>query len=104
MDRPNSRTGTHVRVAAAIATACAVLGATAVASRAADSAYPFPPGEHAVLAKQVCASCHDASLVIDRRYDRESARKLYRLFVGDPDSPQGRNIVEYLATALGEDK
>ncbi len=70
---------------------------------AAENIAPFPPGKNAALVKQVCTSCHSAMLVVDRRYDVEGAKKRYRLFVGNPDSEQGRLVVEYLSTVLGED-
>mgnify|MGYP003352399020 CR=1 FL=1 len=73
-----------------------------VATDAADSHEPFPAGPNALLAKQVCSACHPAALVIDRRYDEAEAKKFYRLMVGDPESEQGRLIVRYLTTALGE--
>jgi hypothetical protein len=56
----------------------------------------------AALVKQVCTSCHGANFVVDRRYDAASATKVYRLFVGDPVSEQGKLVVEYLTTVLGE--
>lgn len=67
-----------------------------------SASYPFPPGKDAILVKQVCASCHPANLVLDRRFDEADAKKFYRLYVGNPDTDQGRRIVEYLTTVLGE--
>ena len=68
-----------------------------------DRLYPFPPGEHAALTRQTCSACHDGSLVANRRYDAESARRYFRLMVGDPDSELGRKVIAYLTTVLGED-
>jgi len=41
-------------------------------------------------------------LVVERGYDVEGARKRYRFFVGNPDSQEGKLVVEYLGTVLGE--
>ena len=69
---------------------------------AAESAEPFPPGKDALLVKQVCSSCHPANLVLDQRFTEAEAKKFYRLYVGNPDTDQGRRIIEYLTTVLGE--
>lgn len=92
--RAFSRVSVPVAIAAVIATSAAV---------AAENIAPFPPGKNAALVKQVCTSCHSAMLVVERRYDVEGARKRYRLFVGNPDSEEGKLVVEYLSTVLGED-
>ncbi|HYB22001.1 MAG TPA: hypothetical protein VEH09_13780 [Thermodesulfobacteriota bacterium] len=66
-----------------------------------EEAPPFPPGKNAKLVKQVCAPCHSAEIVYLRVYDENSARKYYENMVGDPDSDQGRKVIEYLTTVLG---
>jgi hypothetical protein len=80
-----------------------VLTVTLGATVAAEDIAPFPPGKNAALVKKVCTSCHSATLVVDRRYDVAGARKRYRLFVGNPDSEEGKLVVEYLSTVLGEE-
>jgi hypothetical protein len=87
-----------VAVPAVLAAAVAVTAAVA-----AESIEPFPPGKNAALVKQVCTACHSAMLVVDRKFDVAAAKKMYRLFVGNPDSDQGKLVVEYLSTVLGED-
>ncbi|HWI13696.1 MAG TPA: hypothetical protein VNT02_05555, partial [Burkholderiales bacterium] len=57
---------------------------------AAEDIAPFPPGPNAALVKKVCTSCHSATWVIDRRYDLAAAKKVYRLFVGNPESEEGK--------------
>ena len=64
--------------------------------------YPYPPGKNAKLVKEVCTPCHYAELVTMRDYDEESARRYYELWVGDPDSEQGKKVIEYLITVLGQ--
>ena len=66
-----------------------------------EEAYPFPPGKNAKLVKQVCTGCHAAEMVYMRTFDEQSARKYYEIMVGDPDSEQGKKIIEYLTTVLG---
>ena len=66
-----------------------------------EEAYPFPPGKNAKLVKQVCTGCHAAEMVYLRTFDEQSARKYYEVMVGDPDSEQGKKIIEYLTTVLG---
>ena len=67
-----------------------------------SDSYPFPPGNNAKLAKDVCTACHYAQLVIIRSYDEKSARTYYEMMVGDPDSEQGKKVIEYLVAVLGE--
>lgn len=69
---------------------------------AADDASPFPPGKSAALVKKVCTECHAPSVVISTRFDDALAKKMYKRFVGDPESEQGKQVVEYLTTMLGE--
>jgi len=65
-------------------------------------AFPFPAGEHAALTKQICAECHEASIVVRKRYDRTSAQRYYKLMTGDdPGSENGRKVIQYLTTVLG---
>ncbi len=65
-------------------------------------AFPFPAGEHAALTKQICAECHEASLVVRKRYDRASAQRYYKLMTGDdPGSENGQKVIQYLTTILG---
>ena len=66
-----------------------------------EEAYPFPPGKNAKLVRQVCTGCHAAEMVYLRTFDEKSARKYYEIMVGDPDSEQGKKIIEYLTTVLG---
>ncbi len=66
--------------------------------------YPFPPGKNAKLAKKVCSSCHVADFVIYRVYDEKMAREYYDSMLGNPDTEQGKMIIEYLVTVLGEKK
>jgi hypothetical protein len=73
------------------------------AAAAAEDIAPFPPGKNAALVKKLCTSCHSATLVVDRRYDVAGAQKRYRLFVGNPASEEGKLVVEYLSTVLGEE-
>lgn len=74
---------------------------TPVKSEEIEEAYPFPPGKNAKLVKQVCTACHSAEMVYLRTFDEKSARKYYDLMVGDPDSEQGKKLIEYLTTVLG---
>jgi hypothetical protein len=39
-------------------------------------------------------------MVYLRTYDEKSARKYYQMMVGDPDSEEGKKIIEYLTTVL----
>jgi hypothetical protein len=82
------------------AAACFVL--PTVYARAADDFTPFPPGENAALVKKACTECHSANLVISRQFDQELATRQYKKFVGDPDSDEGRTVIKYLTTVLGE--
>jgi hypothetical protein len=82
---------------------CWVLFAVCMTAHAAENIAPFPPGKNAALVKQVCTQCHGANFVLDRRFDMAAAKKVYRLFVGDPESEQGKQVVEYLTTVLGEE-
>jgi hypothetical protein len=66
--------------------------------------YPFSPGEHAAEVKQVCASCHSATLVTGRRYDETQARRFIRLMLGGADAEQAERIVAYLTTMLAEEE
>lgn len=68
---------------------------------AAEDSSPFPPGENAALVKKVCTECHAPGVVISTQFDEALAKKMYRQFVGDPDSDQGRRVVKYLTTVLG---
>ena len=70
-------------------------------SEESEEAYPFPPGKNAKLVKQVCTGCHAAEMVYLRTFDEKSARQNYETMVGDPDSAQGKKIIEYLTTVLG---
>ena len=66
--------------------------------------YPFPPGKNAKLVKKVCSSCHGADFAVSRVYNEKTARKDYELMLGNPDTEQGKMIIEYLVTVLGEKK
>ena len=66
-----------------------------------SDSYPFPPGKNGKLVKEVCSGCHDSTIVVMKKYDRESARRYYKSMVGDPDSEQGQKVIEYLTTVLG---
>jgi hypothetical protein len=68
-----------------------------------DRLYPFPPGEHAALTRQTCAACHDPSVVTTKRYDEESARRYFRIMVGNPDTETARKVITYLSTVLAEE-
>lgn len=83
-----------------IVTACFVL--STVYARAGDDFAPFPPGENAALVKKACTECHSANLVISTQFDQELATRQYKKFVGDPDSEEGRKVIKYLTTVLGE--
>jgi hypothetical protein len=66
--------------------------------------YPFPPGENAAVTRQTCSECHDGTIVTARRYDEESARRYFRLMVGNPETELGRKVIAYLTDTLGEEK
>jgi len=89
-----------VKLSVGIATACLVH--STVCTRAADDFAPFPSGENAALVKKICTECHSANLVISTQFDQELARRQYKKFVGDPDSEDGRKVIKYLTTVLGE--
>jgi hypothetical protein len=82
----------------AFALSCLALPAFAAP---ADDVAPFPPGENAALVKKTCTACHAASVVLSVQFDTALARQQYKLFVGDPDSEEGKKVVQYLTTALG---
>ncbi len=65
--------------------------------------FPFPPGKNAKLAKQVCSPCHSPDVVIYKVYDEPMARKYYeRMLFESPDTEQGKKVIEYLITVLGD--
>src|SRR3974390_2599655 len=76
---------------------------TAATAVAAESIEPFAPGKNAALVKRGCSACPSATLVVDRTFSVAEAKKYYRLYVGNPDSDEGKLVVEYLSTVLGED-
>jgi mono/diheme cytochrome c family protein len=80
----------------------ALLAAAPLANASADEDFaPFPPGENAALVKKTCTECHGANVVLSAQFDEKLARKQYKLFVGDPDSEDGKKVVKYLTTVLG---
>jgi hypothetical protein len=93
---------TVMRLMLLVGAAVACLSFPAICVRAADDFAPFPPGENAALVKKRCTECHSANLVLSAQFDRELATKQYRKFVGDPDSEEGRKVIKYLITYLGE--
>jgi hypothetical protein len=99
----DERSGRTPAILRAPVLASLVLAVTFRPAASAEDIAPFPPGKNAALVKKICTSCHSATLVIDRRYDVAGAQKRYRLFVGNPASEEGKLVVEYLSTALGEE-
>lgn len=76
-----------------------LIGASTLA--AAQDASPFPPGKNAALVKKVCTECHAPGVVISTKFDEDLAKRQYKRFVGDPDSEEGKKVIEYLTTVLG---
>jgi hypothetical protein len=95
------RPASHIYLATLIASVLFSLEARAI-DTADTKAFPFPAGEHAALTKQVCAECHEASIVVRKRYDKASAQRYYKLMTGDdPASENGQRVIQYLTTVLG---
>jgi hypothetical protein len=64
---------------------------------------PFPPGPNAMLVKQTCSKCHSPNVVVTQTFNEKTARKVYQKMIGEsPDTEQGKKIVTYLYTVLGE--
>jgi len=82
----------------------ALLLATPTAAQDAASLAPFPPGDGALLAKQICTHCHAAGVVVGKHFDVASAQHYWRVMVGtDIESADARKVIGYLSTVLGYD-